>query len=439
MLQSVKQFMQEQSMPTSGAKLVVAVSGGADSVVLLDILVKLGYQCVIAHCNFHLRGAESDADMIFVQALAKRFHLPLHIIHFDTPAIANERKISIEMAARDLRYEWFRELLKSENCCAVAIAHHANDTVETFFINLSRGTGIRGLLGIKAQNDQIIRPLLQCKRSQIEAYAHEHGLDFRTDSTNVDTLFVRNKIRQNIVPQFQAINPAFTETMCQNLEHLTDVAEIYTHAVEKARTQLFKVENEITYLFIDELKRFPAFRTILYELLQPYNFNSDTVQTIVKSLDGLSGKEFYSTTHRLIINRAKIEIETFQEADNTHHTIAFGVKKLTEPIKLEINHIKGVPEIKKNKKSAYLDADKLLFPLVLRHWEEGDTFIPFGMTQRKKVSDFFIDEKISRLMKDKLWILTSEKGIVWIVGHRIDNRFRINDDTKSTLVINFTK
>lgn len=439
MLQSVKHFMQEQSMPTSGAKLVVAVSGGADSVVLLDILVKLGYQCVVAHCNFHLRGDESDADMAFVQALAKRFRLPLHIIHFDTMAIANERKISIEMAARDLRYEWFRALVKTENCGAVAIAHHANDNIETFFVNLTRGTGIRGLLGIKAQNDQIIRPLLQCKRSQIEAYAHEHDLDFRTDSTNVDTLFVRNKIRHDIVPQFQAINPAFTETMCHNLEHLADVAEIYAHVVEKAREQLFKVENKIIYLVINELKQFPAFRTMLFELLQPYNFNSDTVQTIVKSLDGLSGKEFYSTTHRLIINRAKIEIETFQETDNTPYTIAFGVKKLTEPIKLEINHIKGVPEIQKNKDSAYLDADKLLFPLELRHWEEGDTFIPFGMTQRKKVSDFFIDEKISRLMKDKLWILTSEKEIVWIVGHRIDNRFRINDDTKSTLVINFTK
>ena len=429
--------MQEQLMPSPDAKLLVAVSGGVDSVVLLDVLVHLGYQCVVAHCNFHLRGDESDGDMVFVQNFVEQYKLPLHIIDFDTKAIAQTRKISIEMAARDLRYTWFKELVKSENCSAVAIAHHANDTIETFFLNLTRGTGIRGLLGIQAQNEQIIRPLLHCKRSQIETYAREHGLDFRNDSSNNDTLYVRNKIRHHILPEFQEINPSFTETMCHNLEHLNDVAEIYTDVINKAKAKLCKQEKGTTHIRISKLKEMPAFRTILFELLQPYNFNSDTVQAITKSLDGLSGKEFYSTTHRIVINRDLLEVEAINTNENARYFISSEDKVINNPIELEFNYLKEIPEIKKEKNIAYLDADQLVFPLELRHWEKGDVFTPFGMTQSKKVSDFFIDEKISRLQKEKIWILASENQIVWIIGQRIDNRFCVKKSTQSTLVINY--
>ncbi|MDD3478975.1 MAG: tRNA lysidine(34) synthetase TilS [Paludibacteraceae bacterium] len=429
--------MQEQLMPCTDTKLLVAVSGGIDSVVLLDVLVHLGYKCVVAHCNFHLRGQESDDDMTFVAQLAAHYQVPLQTIHFDTTNIAQERKISIEMAARELRYTWFKELLKSEQCGAVAIAHHANDAVETFFVNLARGTGIRGLLGIQATNEFIIRPLLHCKRSQIETYAREHGLNFRTDSTNNETVYVRNKIRHQIIPPFQEINPSFTDTMCRNIENLSDVAEIYSYFIKDLRTKLCHEEKGITQISIEQLQVLPAFKTILFELLQPYNFNSATVDSIIQSLDGLSGKEFYSTTHRVIINRTLLEIEAINVIDNDVYTIDNGSCAITNPIELTFERVDGIPEIKKDKQCAYLDADKVIFPLVLRHWQQGDSFVPFGMKQSKKVSDFFIDEKISRSLKDKLWILTSQNDIIWIVGQRIDNRFRVSNETKSTLIINY--
>ncbi len=429
--------MQEQLMPSTGTKLLVAVSGGIDSVVLLDVLVHLGYKCVVAHCNFHLRGTESDEDMAFVAELAAHYQVPLQTINFDTTQIAQERKISIEMAARELRYDWFKELLKSEQCGAVAIAHHANDAVETFFVNLVRGTGIRGLLGIQATNEHIIRPLLHCKRSQIETYAREHGLNFRTDSTNSDTIYVRNKIRHQIIPPFQEINPSFTDTMRRNIEHLKDVSDIYTYFIDDLRTKLCQEEKGITRISISKLQALPAFGTILFELLQPYRFNSATVNDILQNLDGLSGKEFYSTTHRVVINRDTLEIEAITVIKNDIYTIDSDCRLLTNPIELTFERVDGIPEIKKDKQCAYLDTDKVIFPLVLRHWQQGDSFVPFGMTQTKKVSDFFIDEKISRLMKDKLWMLTSQNDIIWIVGQRIDNRFCVNSDTKSTLIINY--
>jgi len=438
-LQTVKQYMQEQLMPDTNTKLLVAVSGGVDSVVLFDVLFRLGYQCVVAHCNFHLRGSESDEDMRFVEKLVTHYQVPLHTAHFNTTQIAEERKISIEMAARELRYTWFKELLISEQCGAIAIAHHADDSVETFFLNLARGTGIKGLLGIRAKNEEVIRPLLRCKRSQIETYAHEHGLDFRTDSTNSDTIYVRNKIRHHIIPPFQEINPSFIDTMHKNIKNLQDVSDIYTYFIEKLRSNLCQKKNDITQISISDLQKIPAFDTILFELLQTYNFNSATVNNITQSLNGLSGKEFYSPTHRAIINRNTLDIEKIQVLTDEVYTIDNGCREITKPIKLRFELFDGIPEINKEKQYAFLDADKIVFPLVLRHWQQGDTFVPFGMTQTKKVSDFFINEKISRLMKDKLWILTSQNTIVWIVGQRIDNRFRVSKKTKSTLIINYMK
>ena len=225
--------------------------------------------------------------------------------------------------------------------------------------------------------------------------------------------------------------------MRRNIEHLKDVSDIYTYFIDDLRTKLCQEEKGITRISISKLQALPAFGTILFELLQPYHFNSATVNDIMQSLDGLSGKEFYSTTHRVVINRDTLEIEAINVIENDFYTIDSDCRLLTNPIELTFERVDGIPEIKKDKQCAYLDADKVVFPLVLRHWQQGDSFVPFGMTQTKKVSDFFIDEKISRLMKDKLWMLTSQNELVWIVGQRIDNRFRVNNETKSTLIINY--
>lgn len=436
MLQTVKQYITKKAMPVPNAKLVVAVSGGIDSVVLLDILVKLGYQCIVAHCNFHLRGEESDGDEKFVAEIAKSYRIPFRTVSFDTKEEAAIRKISIEMAARELRYTWFEELLETEQCAAIAVAHHANDATETFFLNLIRGTGIRGLLGIKACNHHIIRPLLCCQRATIEAYAIEHSLQYRTDSSNNETVYVRNKIRHALIPECETINVAFMQTMTDNMERLSDITDILNYFMADIRLKMVSTQNGLLIIKSELLKTLPAPNTILFELLRPYNFNTETVTHIYQSLDGLSGKTFYSSTHRAIINRDEIIVNNIDVSDEKWYHIEENTKKISQPISLEFIEHKGIPIIKKDVHWAYIDIDKLIFPLKLRRWQTGDTFIPLGMTNHKKVSDYFIDEKLSIIEKENTWLLTTaDDTIIWIVGKRLDNRFRVNELTSKQVLI----
>ena len=417
-----------------GAKrLLVAVSGGPDSVVLLDALHREGFFVVIAHCNFHLRGEASNEDAAFVKSLAAKYQVPYCLIDFDTEKVAEERKISIEMAARDLRYEWFSQMADEHNCDLIAVAHNADDTVETFFLNLTRGSGLQGLSGMAQLRGKIVRPLLKVSRKQIMEYIAEYNLQYRIDATNLETIYTRNKIRHNLIPQFEEINPSFLNTMANNMRFIASAQSIVEAYVAEAYKKVVKIENERIIFDLKALKQCQGIDTLLFIWLTPYGFSSDVIMQLYHSLfDNLSGKQFISATHRIVLERESIELELIQSKDAIHCVfIEQEETSLDSPVHLEIKEVDIADfELIKSANVACFDADKLQYPLILRRWQQGDWFIPFGMKGRKKISDFFVDKKFSTIEKEQLWLLTSGDDIVWVVGHRVDARYAVTDKTQ---------
>lgn len=439
MKQTIAAYMRAQKMPAPPAKILVAVSGGIDSVVLLDVLVRLGFQCVVAHCNFHLRGDDSDGDAQFVEALAQKYEIPLRRADFDTKKVAAERKISIEMAARDLRYTWFEQVRQEEECAATAIAHNANDSAETMLLNMARGTGIDGLRGIPAVNGDIVRPLLCVTRETIENYAERHALQHRFDATNDNTKIRRNFVRHKLMPLFEQINPAFVVTMRSNAQNMVDVATIYHEHIAQVGREICQTDqNGCIEIDTAQLLRQSAPRTILFELLKPYQVKSDMADAIFDSLGRISGKTFNTPSHRLLVNRGKVVIAAQGRASTSIYQIQRNKAEITSPIHLKIDHFDyTLPRLEESPNIAYFDADKVKFPLMLRRWQMGDSFFPLGMMGRKKVSDLFVDCKLSRFDKENAWILTSGGKIIWVVGLRIDNRFCLTKSTKKTLKLTY--
>ena len=424
----------QQCASLQGAKrLLVAVSGGPDSVVLLDALHREGFFVVIAHCNFHLRGEASNEDAEFVKSLATKYQVPYCLIDFDTEKVAEERKISIEMAARDLRYEWFEQMAVEHNCDLIAVAHNADDTVETFFLNLTRGSGLQGLSGMAQLRGKIVRPLLKVSRKQIMEYIAEYNLQYRIDATNLETIYTRNKIRHNLIPQFEEINPSFLNTMANNMRFIASAQSIVEAYAVEAYKKVVKIENECVIFDLKALKQCQGIDTLLFIWLTPYGFSSDVIMQLYHSLfDNLSGKQFISATHRIVLERESIELELIQSRDAIHSVlIEQEDTSLESPIHLEINEV-DIADFKliKSANVACLDAAKLQYPLILRRWQQGDWFIPFGMKGRKKLSDFFVDKKFSTNEKEQLWLLTSGDDIVWVVGHRVDARYAVTDKTQ---------
>ena len=424
----------QQCASLQGAKrLLVAVSGGPDSVVLLDALHREGFFVVIAHCNFHLRGDASNEDAEFVKSLAAKYQVPYCLIDFDTEKVAEERKISIEMAARDLRYEWFEQMAAEHNCDLIAVAHNADDTVETFFLNLTRGSGLQGLSGMAQLRGKIVRPLLKVSRKQIMEYIAEYNLQYRIDATNLETIYTRNKIRHNLIPQFEEINPSFLNTMANNMRFIASAQSIVEAYAAEAYKKVVKIENECVIFDLKALKQCQGIDTLLFIWLTPYGFSSDVIMQLYHSLfDNLSGKQFISATHRIVLERESIELELIQSRDAIHSVlIEQEDTSLESPIHLEINEV-DIADFKliKSANVACLDAAKLQYPLILRRWQQGDWFIPFGMKGRKKLSDFFVDKKFSTNEKEQLWLLTSGDDIVWVVGHRVDARYAVTDKTQ---------
>ena len=423
----------QQCASLQGAKrLLVAVSGGPDSVVLLDALHREGFFVVIAHCNFHLRGDASNEDAEFVKSLAAKYQVPYCLIDFDTEKVAEERKISIEMAARDLRYEWFEQMAAEYNCDLIAVAHNADDTVETFFLNLTRGSGLQGLSGMAQLRGKIVRPLLKVSRKQIMEYIAEYNLQYRIDATNLETIYTRNKIRHNLIPQFEEINPSFLNTMANNMRFIASAQSIVETYAAEAYKKVVKIENECVIFDLKALKQCQGIDTLLFIWLTPYGFSSDVIMQLYHSLfDNLSGKQFISATHRIVLERESIELELIQSRDAIHSVLIEQEEtSLESPIHLEINEV-DIADFKliKSANVACLDAAKLQYPLILRRWQQGDWFIPFGMKGRKKLSDFFVDKKFSTNEKEQLWLLTSADDIVWVVGHRVDARYAVTDKT----------
>ena len=419
--QRVTKYIEKEHLFSPDDKILVALSGGADSVALLYILHTAGYHCEAAHCNFHLRGKESDRDELFVRQLCERMEIHLHTIDFNTTQYATEKHISIEMAARELRYQWFEKIRKECQADVVAVAHHQDDSIETILLNLIRGTGIIGLLGIRPRNGAIVRPLLCINREEIIRYLQNIGQDYVTDSTNLEDEYTRNKIRLNLLPLMQEINPSVKNTLIDTSNYLNDVATIYNKCIEETKKKIITAEG----IRISDLVKEPAPEAILFEVLHPLGFNSAQIKDITHSLHSQPGKQFCSKEWRVIKDREFLLIETVESENET-----------LPPFQIIKEEKEYTPDflIPREKEIACFDADKLNGEIHYRKWQPGDTFIPFGMKGKKKISDYLTDRKFSISQKERQWVLCCGEHIAWLIGERTDNRFRIDETTKRVVI-----
>ncbi|MDR0546520.1 MAG: tRNA lysidine(34) synthetase TilS [Dysgonamonadaceae bacterium] len=443
MIRKVRQFIEAQRLLSGNEKLIVGVSGGADSVVLLSVLQCLGYDCVAAHCNFHLRGEESNRDEKLVFDFTQSLNIKLVKIDFNTVSEAKKRKISIEMAARDLRYEWFERLRNEYQADYIAVAHHQDDNIETVLLNLIRGTGLKGLTGIKPENGKIIRPLLCVSKQEILAFAQQKELPFVVDSSNLQDEFRRNKIRLNLLPALQTINPSFDKSLLQSVKYWNEAEKIYRNHIDAVVEQVFDKANG--RINIQKLKNLPSPEAVLFEILKDYGFNSDQIEDIAQSIESQPGKMFFSGRYGLLRDRESFWLHEKDSTDGKDfknekgYEILISDAEIEKPVslKLSFQNVDSGFEIIKNQNIATFDAGKLKFPLILRKWRTGDKFVPFGMNHFKKISDYFNDRKISRLEKQNIWLLCSGDDIIWIVGHRNDNRYRISAETRRAYTVSF--
>jgi len=430
------QNIEERQLFGSNQKVLLAVSGGIDSMVLLHLFEKSGFEYGIAHCNFQLRGEESDGDEQFVRDQVQQHGIPAYFETFETTEYAQLKGISIEMAARELRYEFFERIRSDHNYDFIATAHHQDDLIETFFLNLSRKTGIKGLSGIKDKMGRIIRPLLFAGREEIEQFASLNYIEYREDSTNSQVVYQRNFLRHKILPLFSELNPAFKKNMLASVENLREAEKVYTSAIEREKELIIKVDGENTVVSIPALQRSEYTKTILLEILSEFDFNPPVVDEVFTSLETLSGKQFFSKTHRLVKDRENLFISEVRNEDERIYYIEENDMELFAPLDIAIDKLDGSGfKIIKEQHIACIDMDEIQFPLLIRRWKQGDYFQPLGMTGFKKVSDFFIDQKMPIHEKENTWLLCSGKKIVWIMGHRLDNRFKVTSDTKNVLKI----
>ena len=418
----VAQYIEKEKLFCLNDKVLVTLSGGADSVALLRLLLSMGYTCEAAHCNFHLRDKESDRDEAFVRRLCHESGVLLHIEHFDTTQYAAKKHISIEMAARELRYEWFETLRRQREASVFATAHHKDDSVETVLLNLIRGTGINGLLGIRPRNGNIVRPLLCLSREEIIAYLQYIDQDYVTDSTNLLDEYTRNKIRLNLLPLMKEINPSVKESIIRTTNYLNDAATLYNQSIGEARKRILTPEG----IRIEALLQEPVPEAILFEVLHPLGFNTTQIDNIRQTLDGQPGKIFLGKGWRVIKDRDLLLIEEDTTAE-----------KSQPPFRLVMEEYDYTSEfiIPKDKNTACFDADKINKTWEIRKWKPGDVFIPFGMTGKKHVSDYLTDKKFSLSEKEKQWVLCFGEQIAWLIGERTDNRFKVNENTKRVIIV----
>ncbi|CAK7023757.1 MAG: tRNA(Ile)-lysidine synthase [Parabacteroides sp.] len=436
MRDTVRAYIEKYQLLEESCPVLVGLSGGADSIALLTLLVKLGYSCIAAHCNFHLRGEESMRDERFAEEYAKILQVPFLKTDFDTEQYAAANHLSIEMAARELRYNWFEEKRSETGAQAIAVAHHRDDSVETVLMNLVRGTGIRGMSGIRPKNGYVVRPLLCVTRKEITAWLDAGNISYVTDSTNLSDAYTRNFIRLRILPLLEEINPSVRTAIARTADHLSAAEAVYMHVVEQAKAEVLDEGNRIS---IPALMHYPSPDAILYELLKAYNFSRTVSEDIYASLEGEPGKLFFSPTHRLVKDRDYLLLSSIETKPEQTYVLSGNEEKWVGPVELSFNRV-VISEnfhIRKDKNIAYFDYDKLAFPLTLRTWKDGDWFIPFGMKGRKKLSDYFSERKFSRFEKERVWLLCSGNDIIWIVGERPDNRYSIGSATKCALIVNF--
>lgn len=433
MLEKLKKHINENLSFLGKSKLLLAISGGIDSVILAHLLHEMNLDFSLAHCNFKLRYEDSDKDAEFVTELARNLNIKIHLKSFETSTYATENKISTQMAARDLRYSWFEDLILEFNYDFLLTAHHANDNLETVLINLTRGASLHGLTGIPEINGNIIRPLLPFTRSEIEKYTIANNISWREDESNSSKKYFRNKIRHDVIPVLQELNPSILETFTKHLSFLKLEKNVLDNHFENVKNKVTFFEDGIFKIDINELKKFSHYKVYLYSFLKEYSFTEWV--DIEMLLDAQSGKLVSSNSHRLIKDRDFLLLKE-NELNLQHHKIEIGVNdvKINNPIHLSFEYVDKVNS--STKKNIYVNADLLVYPLSLRKKQEGDYFFPFGMKGKKKVSKYFKDEKMSLLEKEECWLLCNANDtIIWIVGRRADSRFSIKESANKILNI----
>jgi len=414
-------------------KFILACSGGIDSVVLAHLCFSSKMDFTIAHCNFKLRGLESDKDEEHVRVMAAAFAKDIFVTSFDTHGYIAKHKTNLQIAARDLRYKWFSELMKGNNIKTLVTAHHADDSLETFLINLSRGTGIEGLTGIPSLTANISRPLLRFSRSEIVAYAEDQDLKWREDASNENTKYLRNNIRHNIIPKLKELNPNFLSNFLKTQEYLGQTQEISATHIRHLRRGLFSKVGEVEKVKVASLLALNPTRAYLFHFFRDFGFTQ--WEDIFGLLGANSGKEVHSNTHRLLKDRDFLLLKPKEQEDTKVFNIEERQEVLTEPISLKFSKVKSIGE--SFPKAIYVDKEKLKYPLTVRKCEKGDYFYPLGMLGKKKVSKYFKDEKMDIFAKENQWLLCSGHDIVWIIGKRADDRFKITEKTKEILKIIF--
>lgn len=433
MLQKFQNHINSNFSFLKDKKLLVATSGGMDSMVLVHLFQKLKLNFAIAHCNFQLRGTESDGDENFVVAYAKQNDITCFVTKFDTENYSKSHKLSTQDAARNLRYNWFNEILEQEKFDYIVTAHHADDVAETFLINLSRGTGLDGLTGIPSQNGNIVRPMLPFSRAEIEIYVSENQLQWREDSSNASDKYVRNKIRHHIIPVFKEINDSFLNSFQNTLEYLNQEHALSNDAVQMVYEKVVSEENEQLTIDISALLRYKNYKAYLYQWLYKYGFSA--WEDVYNLVDSQTGKQIFSQNYILLKNRGFLMLTRIQNIENQQIKIHSITEIPKFPLKLSLCNLSDISNQMKN--VIFVDENKIQFPLTIRKWKEGDYFYPSGMQGKKKVSKYFKDEKFSLFQKQDTWILESNNQIVWIIGYRADERFKVENTTQTTIKIAF--
>ena len=435
MLEKFIRFFKERGLSLTKQKYLLAVSGGVDSVVLCQLSKEAGLNFAIAHCNFGLRGEESERDETFVCSLAEKHGAKIFIQHFDTSNYASEQKLSIQEAARKLRYGWFEEIRKAEGFDYTLLAHHANDNIETVLINFFRGSGLEGLTGMPEEKKEAhcLRPMLQIKRAEILAYANEHHLQWVEDSSNASNKYTRNFFRNELIPQVQKVFPHVEENLMNNIKRLQQTNTLYKELVQELKKKVIEVRGEEVHIPVRKLMKYKD-TSLIYEVIKDFGFGESYVDEVLKLADASSGKYIANESYRIIRHNAWFIIAPKETTAQTF-VIERGdgsIRFDNQELLLKVLRIEKFT-LDKSSNVAQLDANGLEFPLVLRKWRKGDYFYPLGMRKKKKLARFFIDLKLSQTAKERVWVLESHKQIVWILGYRIDDRFKITEHSKDVL------
>ncbi len=417
-------------------KILLAVSGGVDSMVMAELFLNCHSNFSIAHCNFQLRGEASDEDETFVKNWAAKNKVPFFTTQFDTITESKSQGKGIQEIARKLRYEWFEKILNENGFDFIATAHHKNDSIETVLFNLSRGTGLKGLTGIQAKRDKLIRPLLFLNKEEILKLAVENKIEYREDQSNTSNKYKRNYIRNKVVPEFMEMNPTFESNMEKNIQRFNNLDTLLSFYLEKTKAEISEIKNGQLHISKSKLEALPQPATILFEILKDKNFNFDQCENIIANLSHQSGNLFYSDSYRLLLDRKFLIIEKIVESKEVLLNISPEEQIQLPNGILESSAESKIPaKIENSKSTAYLDASKLNFPLTIENWKDGDRFAPIGMNGKtKKIKSFLTDKKLSRFEKESTLVLKSEGKICWVIGHRIDENFKISSKSMACFI-----